>query len=177
MIAPAGLLLALAAAQAAQAAPAPEPVPPIQAPPVSGPVLKAGTPVFTRTLDALSSRTARQGDRFRIIVLRDVLVDGLVVIPAGAQGYGEVHRVIEKGMMGKSGRLEIVPLFVEIGGARIALDGASRDKGDSNLAPVLLAWPLAGPAMAFVSGTHAIVPAGTDLEARVHADLPLRPAD
>jgi hypothetical protein len=173
MIGPA-LLLALAAAQEAQPVPLP---PPIHAPLMSGPVLKAGTPVFTRTVDPLSSRTARQGDRFRIAVVRDVLVDGLVVIPAGASGFGEVHRVIEKGMMGKSGKLEVVPLFVEVGGARIALDGASRDKGASNLAPVLLAWPLAGPAMAFVSGTDARIPAGTALDAQVHADLPLRKAE
>lgn len=169
-------VLLLVAAQAAQAAPD---VPPaaVAAPPLSGPVLRAGTPVLARTLERLSSRDARQGDRFRIAVVQPVLVDGLVVIPAGTQGYGEVRRVVEKGMMGKSGKLEIVPLFVELGGARIALDGAAADKGDSNLAPVVLAWPLVGSGLGFISGTHAIIPAGTDLPARVHADLPLRRAD
>lgn len=157
-----------------------EPPAPVAAPPAApaaaGPVLKAGTPVLTRTLDRLSSRDARQGDRFRIAVARDVLVDGLVVIPAGTLGYGEVRRVVEKGMMGKSGKLEIVPLFVEVAGARIALDGAAADKGESNLAPVVLAWPLVGSGLGFISGTHAVIAAGTDLPARIHADLPLRPA-
>jgi hypothetical protein len=170
----AALLLALAAAQGA--APAPAPPPPIAAP-SAGPVLRAGTPVLTRTLDRLSSRDARQGDRFRIAVVQPVQVDGLVVIPAGTQGYGEVRRVVEKGMMGKSGKLEIVPLFVEVGGARIALDGTAADKGESNLAPVVLAWPLVGSGLGFISGTHAVIPAGTELAARIHADLPLRRAE
>lgn len=164
--------LFLAALQAGVVAP-----PPMEtASAAPAPTLKAGTPVATRILETLSSRTARQGDRFRIAVLKDVLVDGLVVIPAGTPGYGEVRRVKEKGMMGKSGKLEIVPLFLELGGARIALDGVSRDKGGSNLAPVLLGWPLAGPAVAFVSGTDAVIPEGTELDAEIHMDLPLRPA-
>jgi len=118
-----------------------------------------------------------RGDADRIAIVRDVLVDGLVVIPAGATGYGEVRRVEEKGMMGKSGKLQIVPLFVEVGGGRIALDGIAADKGESNLAPVVLAWPLVGSGLGFISGTHAVIPAGTELPARIHADLPLRRPD
>ena len=167
--------LLLAAAQAAQ--PAPAAPPPAAAAPTAGPVLKAGTPVLTRTLDRLSSRDARQGDRFRIAIVQPVLVDDLVVIPAGATGYGEVRRVEEKGMMGKSGKLQIVPLFVEVAGARIALDGIAADKGESNLAPVVLAWPLVGSGLGFISGTHAVIAAGTELPARIHADLPLRRPD
>jgi hypothetical protein len=33
------------------------------------------------------------------------------------------------------------------------------------------------PAFGFVSGTHAVIPAGTELPARIHADLPLRRPD
>jgi len=169
VILPAAALLAVA--QPAQAAPAAPPA--AAAAPAAGPVLKAGTPVLTRTLDSLSSRDARQGDRFRIAVVQDVLVDGLLVIPAGTTGYGEVRGVVEKGMMGKSGKLEIVPLFVEVAGARIALDGAAAGKGESSLAPLVLGVHVF-PAFGFVSGTHAAIPAGTDLPARIHADLPLR---
>lgn len=171
MIAAAFLLAMLAAgAQAPAAAPAPPPVA------AGAMVLRAGTPVLTRTLEPLSSRNVQQGQRFRLAVVHPVLVDGLVVIPAGAPGYGEVRRVVEKGMMGKSGKLEIVPLYVEIGGARILLDGLAAGKGESNLAPVVIGLPVF-PAFGFISGTHAILPAGTDLPARIHADLPLRRAD
>jgi len=166
----------LAALLLTAAQPAATPLPPAPAE-AAPPVLRAGTPVLTRTLDRLSSRDARQGDRFRIAVVRPVLVQGLVVIPAGAAGYGEVRRVVEKGMMGKSGRLDIVPLFVEVAGARILLDGEAAGRGEDNVAPVALGWPLVGSGLGFISGTHAVIPAGTDLPARIHADLPLRRPD
>jgi hypothetical protein len=161
-------------AAAAQAPLAQSPAPPPAA--AEAMVLKAGTPLLTRTLEPLSSRDVQQGQRFRLAVVQPVLVEGLVVIPAGATGYGEVRRVVEKGMMGKSGKLEIVPLFVEVGGARILLDGEAAGKGESNLAPVVISLPVF-PAFGFISGTHAILPAGTDLPARIHADLPLRRAE
>jgi hypothetical protein len=136
-------------------------------------MLSAGTPVMLRTVQPLSSRDAIQGQRFPLEVTEDVLVQGALVIPKGARGTGEVSRVVEKGMFGKSGKLEVRVLFVEAGGTRIRLDGEVRDKGKSNLGPVVLAAPLIGLSAAFVSGTHAIIPAGTLVTGRVFQDLPL----
>jgi hypothetical protein len=163
-------MIALALLLATSAQPAAE------APAAPAPVLHAGTRVMTRTLEPLSSRTAAQGQRFRLRVVAPVLVDGLIVIPAGAEGVGEVRLVDQKGMMGKSGRLQIAPLWVEVGGARILLDGAAGEKGESNVGPVVIGLPLVGPAAGFISGKHAVIPVGTPLEGRVHADLPLRRA-
>lgn len=145
--------------------------------PASAPVLRAGTPVAMRTLEPLSSRKADQGQRFRLAVVAPVLVDGLLVIPAGVEGVGEVRRVVAKGMMGKPGALEIAPLWVEVAGARIPLEGAAGGKGEANVAPIRLGIPLVGPAAGFISGKDAVLPAGTPVEARVRSDLPLRRAD
>jgi hypothetical protein len=139
----------------------------------SGPVLRAGTEIGMTLLEPLSSRTARQGQRFALEVTNDVSVDGLLVIPRGTRGVGEVDTVIEKGMLGKSGRLAIRPLFVEIGGARILLEGSARGKGDSGLGPVVLAAPLIGLSAAMFSGRSAVIPAGTPIVGRVSRDLPL----
>lgn len=148
------------------------PVPPRQA----DPVLAAGTRVPMRTVEALSSRTARQGQRFGLEVTEAVLVDDLVVIPKGAPGIGEVRRVVEKGIFGKSGKLEVQVLFVTVGGSRIRLDGRTRDKGSSGAVGVALGLPLVGISSAFISGTSARIPAGTAIEGFVYEDLPLRPA-
>jgi hypothetical protein len=139
------------------------------------PVLRAGTPVLMRTAEALTSKTARQGQRFKLEVTAPVLVDGAVVIPLGAQAVGEVRRVGEKGMFGKSGELEVQLLFVEAGAARIPIEAEARDKGKSGLAGVLLGVPLVGMSAEMISGTHAVIPAGTEMQGQIRTDLPLRP--
>ncbi|MBV8686845.1 MAG: hypothetical protein JOZ90_10740 [Alphaproteobacteria bacterium] len=166
----AGLLLVAPAA----AQPPEVPPPPLPAP--SGPVLKAGTRVPMRTREPLSSKTARQGQRFDLEVTEPVLVDGLVVVPLGARGVGEVRRVVEKGMFGKAGKIEVQLLFVEAGGTRIRLGGRAKDKGASGAAAVAIGLPLVGISSAFVSGTSARIPAGTPIDGYVYQDLPLRPA-
>lgn len=140
-------------------------------------VLRAGTAVPMRTIQPLSSKRARQGQRFDLEVSEDVRVDGLLVISKGARGVGEISRVLPKGMMGRSGKLEVRVLFVEAGGHRIRLDGAARDRGKSGVAPVAIAYPLVGLSAAFFTGTSATIPAGSAIEGHVYQDVRLaRPA-
>jgi hypothetical protein len=136
-------------------------------------VLAAGTPVVLRTLQPLSSKDAIQGQRFPLEVTEDVLVQGALVIPRGAHGVGEVSGVREKGMYGKSGKLEVRVLFVEVGGARIRLDGEMNHKGESGIGAVVMAAPLIGLSAGFFSGKHAVIPAGTLITGHVYRDLPL----
>ena len=140
-------------------------------------VLRYGTKVPMRTVEPLSSKRARQGQRFDLEVSEDVRVDGMLVIPKGAHGIGEVSRVVTKGVMGKAGKLEVRVLFVEVGGARIRLDGTARDRGESGVAPVALAAPLIGVSAGFFTGTSAVIPAGSPIDGFVFKDVPLvRPA-
>jgi hypothetical protein len=136
-------------------------------------VLRQGTPVALQTLAPLSSRRARQGQRFDLEVMDEVRVDGMLVIPRGARGVGEVSRVVTKGMMGKAGKIEVRVLFVEVAGRRIRLDGTASDKGASGAAPVVLAAPLIGVSAAFFTGKSAVLPAGSSIQGFVFADLPL----
>jgi len=171
------LLLSAAGTAAAQPGGTPQPTAPgVAASPsdAGGPVLRAGTAVPMKTTQRLSSKRAHQGQRFDLEVIEDILVDGLVVIPRGSRGVGEVSRVIEKGMFGKSGKLQVRVLFVEAGGTRIRLDGQARDRGKSGVAPVLLAVPLIGLSATMISGTSAVIPPGTMIEGHVYQDMPLR---
>jgi hypothetical protein len=143
------------------------------APPASELVLRHGTRVPMQTVKPLSSKRALQGQRFDLEVREDVRVDGLLVIPKGARGVGEVSRVVTKGMMGKPGKLEVRVLFVEAGGRQIRLDGKASDKGASGAAPVVLLAPLIGLDAAFVTGKSAVIPAGSAIDGFVYQDLPL----
>lgn len=145
--------------------------------PASALVLRQGTPVALKTVEPLSSKRALQGQRFDLEVLDEVRVDGMLVIPRGARGVGEVSRVVTKGMMGKAGKLEVRVLYVEVAGKRIRLDGTASDKGASGAAPVVLAAPLIGVSAAFFKGKSAVLPAGSSIEGFVFQDVPLvRPA-
>lgn len=145
----------------------------------AGFVLSLGTPVPMQTVQPLSSKRARQGQRFDLEVSEEVRVDGMLVIPKGARGVGEVSRVVEKGIMGKPGKLEVRVMYVEVGGTRIRLDGKATDKGSSGAAGVAIAAPLIGlTGAALVTGKSAVIPAGSAIQGFVYQDVPLaRAAD
>jgi hypothetical protein len=136
-------------------------------------VLCADTLVPMATVERLSSKRAHQGQRVGLEVTEDVLVDGQIVIRRGARAVGEVARVVEKGVLGKSGKLRIRAMFIDLGGSRIRLDGEARDRGQSGAAPVVGATVLIGVSGAFISGTSAVLPAGSPIVGRVYQDVRL----
>ncbi len=144
-------------------------------------VLPQGTPIRLRTLQQLHSQENRTGDRFDLEVAEDVMLNGVVVIPRGSPGTGEITRVRRKGMWGRSGRLETRLLSVRANGMTIPISGSVAERGDTGTAGVvasILVVPVAG---FFVTGTSAILPVGTgfnghtDTEVRVAIDPSLVP--
>jgi hypothetical protein len=76
-------------------------------------------------------------------------------------------------MMGKSGKLEVQVLFVEVGGRRIRVDGLAADRGKAGTLGVVGAVVLAGAFGGFVTGTSAVIPAGTEMRGYVFKDIQL----
>jgi hypothetical protein len=155
----------------------PAPVPSVivaPAAPVPGAlVLRAGTPILMQTVVGLSSLTNREGDRFDLSVTEDVTVGGYTIIGRGARGIGEIAKLVPKGSFGKSGKLELRLLFVEAGDARIRLDGRAASRGRSGTAGTVVTAVLAGTFAAFVTGSSAVVPAGSAMTGFVDRDLPI----
>jgi hypothetical protein len=87
--------------QASNQAPPPPPPPVQQAPPPPPqPVFKsvtiaAGDSLPVRVTQTLDSATTQQGETFSGVVASDIVVDGLVAIPAGATVSGQVDEVHE----------------------------------------------------------------------------------
>ncbi len=76
--------------------------PPVQQRPVPPPppafrnvTIPAGTPIPVRITQTLDSATTQQGDTFSGTISSDVVVDGLVAIPAGSSVNGRVDEVHE----------------------------------------------------------------------------------
>ena len=139
------------------------------------PTLRAGTSVPLRTLTELTTKgkRLRVGDRFNLEVAESVTVEGVTVIPVGSPAIGEVTSVRNKGMWGKSGKIEVRILYATVNGRQIRLSGATDDKGVTGTASVVGAVVLLPIAGFFLTGTSAVIPAGSGITAFVQEDVPL----
>jgi hypothetical protein len=131
-------------------------------------LLKADTEVPLRLLAPVASNTHKRGDRFALEVARPVMVDGAIVVPAGAQGEGEVVHAAKGGFGGRAGELILVSRFLRVGDQTIKLRSFSAGNGEDrvNLAAGL-SMVMVG---IFVNGKEIALPAGTNVFAKVAAD-------
>ncbi|QIK96545.1 hypothetical protein G7076_08925 [Sphingomonas sp. HDW15A] len=139
-------------------------------------VLRVGTEVPLRLSEELTTKgkSLRTGHRFHLQVSEPVVVNGVTVIPVGSQAVGEVTDVRNKGMWGKSGKLNARILYVMANGRQIRLSGAFDDKGTAGgVGAVAVSALVFWPAGFFMTGTSAKVPAGTIIKAFVDEDVPL----
>ena len=138
-------------------------------------VLRAGTPITLRLLEEVTTKekAARVGQRVRMEVAAPVYVNDVIVIPAGSPAEGEVTSVRNKGMWGKSGKLEARALFVRVNGRQIRLSGTFDDKGVTGTAGVVGAAAFVPIAGFFLTGTSAVLPMGGEVPAFVDEDVEL----
>ena len=136
-------------------------------------VLRAGTPVALVMAESITTngKKLRPGQRIRLTVASDVQLGGQVVIPAGSLAEGEITDVRNKGMWGKSGRIEARLLNVRVGDRLIRLSGTFDDKGVTGTAGVVAAVLLVPVVGFFVTGTSANIPAGSGVKAFLDEDL------
>lgn len=136
-------------------------------------VLPARTEVAFELLQAVSTRTAKPGDRFELRVSQAVMVSGQVLIPAGSPALGEVIHAQKGGIFGKPGELLITVRHVEIAGQKIPMrlfqPRRARDKNGA----VIAASIAIGIFAAFIQGNDIEVPAGTAMVALVARDTPI----
>ena len=118
-------------------------------------------------------KKARVGQRVRMEVASPVEVNGVIVIPAGSPAEGEITSVRNKGMWGKSGRLEARALYTRVNGRQIRLSGAFDDKGVTGTGGVVASVALVPLAGFFVTGTSAVLPMGGEVPAFIDEDIEL----
>jgi len=142
------LLLATSAASHAQAhAPVPLPV---------------GTEVMVRTLEPMSSTTATTGQKFAVEVDADVVVEGVVVLPAGTRGGGTIVFARKKGMSGRPGALDVRIDSVEGPNGPIKLRASETNRGaDKRRSGVAAGMVFGLIGAAVVQGTDINLPAGS----------------
>ena len=82
------------------------------------------TPVRLTVEEALSSKSAKAGDTFKLVVTDDVAIDGHVVIAKGAPATGRIITAEKKSLATHNGTLEVAIDSVKaVDGQTVALDG------------------------------------------------------
>lgn len=107
-------------------------------------------------------RLFRVGDKVRVRVSRDVVVDGAVVIPEGAPVEAEVSFLKTSRIWGEGATLEISATAVRLGdGREIPLRGSygklGKDRNELTSTDIL--------ALSFIKGKKAVIEAGTQFVA------------
>lgn len=142
----------------------------VQAPTSSTVSLPAGMEVSFVTVDELSSKKNAKGDLVRLRVSEEVRVGGLVAIPAGTAATGQIVEARAKGGMGMSGRLELRPLYLQIGGRTVRLAGGRAEKAEVEPGAVIgmFATGIAG-----FTGRSAVIASGTPIAGHVERTVEL----
>jgi hypothetical protein len=161
-------------AMPASAQVAPTPVAVIQ-PASVDPVLRTGTPIALKTREGLTTKgkKLKPGQRIQMEVAEAVMLNGAMVIPAGTPAVGEVTDVRNKGMWGKSGRINARVLYATVSGRQIRLTGTFDDKGTTGTAAVVGSAVLLPVAGFFMTGTSANIPLGAPVSAFLDEDVPV----
>tara|TARA_R100000501_G_scaffold14778_1_gene26815 strand:- start:8846 stop:9505 length:660 start_codon:yes stop_codon:yes gene_type:complete len=152
------------------------PVPAAMAVAPAGPaVLRVGTQVPLKVAEGITTKgkKLKVGQRFRLETAEAVVLGGETVIPAGSPAMAEITEVRNKGMWGKSGRINARILYVQVNGRQIRLSGQMDDKGTTGTAGVVGAVALIPVAGFFVTGTSAEIPLGAPVMGFVDEDVPL----
>ena len=96
-------------------------------------IVPGGTHVPIHVVGSLSSATAKEGDTFQIQATSDVVVNGMVVISAGAEGEGAVAKVDHAGGNGHSGSLALQFTWISSAdGGRIQLSNADQTQAEQD---------------------------------------------
>ncbi|HEX4196342.1 MAG TPA: hypothetical protein VHZ26_02780 [Caulobacteraceae bacterium] len=144
------------------------------APPGASRTLAAGTVVEIELTDAVSSETAKRGDKFGLKLAEPIVLGDRVVVPAGAPGMGEVVFAQPAHLMGAAGKLVLAARYVDFRGQRLALHAFRLGAGGENRETVtFVADLLVGPVSILIPGGGVEFPVGTRANAKLAADVVL----
>lgn len=139
-------------------------------------VLRTGTPVVLKLDEELTTKDKKLkiNQHFQMEVAEDVLVEGVVVVPAGSPAIGEITEARNKGMWGKSGHFTAQVLYLSVNGRQIRMSGTIDSKGTAGgIGAVAVSAIVFAPAGFFISGTNAKLPIGTPVKGFINEDVQL----
>lgn len=132
-----------------------------------------GTEFPMRLEEALSSKTATEGDRFTVSLIDDVRLPDGTVLRAGYRGVGEVIEARDNGMLGKTGKLNVRLNYLRVGDERIRLRANKAAKGDNRTGTQVVTFVFLGVFAGFIKGKNVTIPKGSQIMAYADEDKEL----
>jgi hypothetical protein len=128
-------------------------------------VIPDGTEFSVTTVEAISSKTATEGDPLSFKVTEDVKINGHVVIPEGTLVKGVVSNAKKAGMMGKGGNLAIrIESTTTVDNQKLKLRSSKGKEGDDKTGTTVALVVLFGPLGFLKHGKNAQIKQGTQIK-------------
>ena len=136
--------------------------------------IPGGTELTVEVVDEITSKKSKTGEFIKLKLLDNVIINDVIVIPAGASVDGHITKAKGSGMFGRAGTLEFsIDSVKTINNIVVPLEYVGRIKAGNDggaIAVVAFASILGG---AFMKGENVRIPAGTKILAKVTTDTDL----
>lgn len=134
----------------------------------------------------LSTKMSRQGDTVHFKAADNLYVNDVLVLPKGATGIGEVKKVVQPGIFGKDGRIDINFTYIYgVDGTKIPITVGelAKQKAESiagaagaSIGGMIVLGPVGIVGGAFVKGNSVIIPVGCETFVQTSEDVTLQGA-
>jgi hypothetical protein len=133
-------------------------------------VLKDGSDVKLKFAEAVSSKTATDGDPVNLVLDEDLKVGNVVVAKVGSKAVGTITHAKKAGMMGKAGELNMRLEYLKVGDERVKIRGSKGKEGEGKEGTAVALTVLFGPIGLIKHGKNVDVKEGTPLAAFIDQD-------
>lgn len=136
--------------------------------------IPADTILHVELMEEISSKNIKKGAPVPLKLQENLIVNDVIVVPAGAEVEGVVTQAKKNGMFGRSGKLEFSINSVKaINGVRIPLEYLTKKEAGSDGGAVAVATAVSLIGGLFMKGKNVSFPAGSVFDARVTSDTDL----
>lgn len=132
----------------------------------------------------MSTKMSRQGDKVNFKAGDNLYVNDVLVLPKGANGIGEIKKVVQPGIFGKDGRIDITFTHIYgVDGTKIPLTVGelAKQKAESiagaagaAIGGMIVLGPVGVIGGAFVKGNSVTIPVGCETYVQTSEDVSLQ---
>lgn len=132
------------------------------------------TILHVELVEEISSKSIKKGAPVPLRLQENLIVNDVIVVPAGTDVEGVVTQAKKNGMFGRSGKLEFSINSVKtVNGVRIPLEYLTKKEAGSDGGAVAVATAVTLIGGLFMKGKNVSFPAGSVFDARVTSDTDL----
>lgn len=135
--------------------------------------VKAGSVISVQNNTEVRVKDINVGDLVAFEVSEDFASKGEVLIPKGSKAFAKVLQASKSGMAGKKGKLKIEFVYCQVGSVKVPLEGEIDFARKNHTAGAVAAAAVVAAPLIFMTGQHAVIPAGYQNVATVKTDTEL----